>query len=382
MRVFAILLIFFGMGNAWAIDPPSEAQLAAAISKEIPGYWKVEEVKITEAANRGDAVEPLWAQRFEASVSAKEDLYVVSDKDLSELMPFIGLERSVSAKAQEVLHGVAQSSLKAGQWQTKLTMENRLADGRSRAQFGDHSFVVSDVSVERIRKRRDAYFAELSPMIAIKGGCFQMGSPRSEEGRRKDEHQHEVCVEDFEIGKFEVTQAMWQAVMGSNPRHYKGDNRPVEQVSWNDVQDFIGKLNEKTGHQYRLPTEAEWEYAARAGSTTAYPWGDDIGRNKANCDGCGSRWDDREAAPVGSFAPNAWGLYDTVGNAWEWTCSRYDRAYSGRESRCAPQDDPGRRVIRGGSWAHAPEGVRSAYRSKFSTGYRNPGFGFRLSRTN
>ena len=107
-------------------------------------------------------------------------------------------------------------------------------------------------------------------MVSIEGGCYLMGSPGSEEDRDNDERQHKVCVDDFELGKYEVTQGQWEAVMGDNPSGFKkGDNYPVEEVSWNDVQKFIRRLNEKTGGNYRLPTEAEWEYAARAGTRTA-----------------------------------------------------------------------------------------------------------------
>jgi formylglycine-generating enzyme required for sulfatase activity len=217
-------------------------------------------------------------------------------------------------------------------------------------------------------------------MVHIRGGCFEMGSPASEIGRYDDERQRRVCVNAFKLGKYEVTQAQWKAVMGNNPSRFSGcENCPVEQVSWNDVQGYIGKLNARTGQHYRLPTEAEWEYAARAGTTSAYPWGDSVGRNRANCDGCGSQWDDKRTAPVGSFAPNAWGLYDTAGNVWEWTCSAYDQDYGGAERRCAGKNDAGSRVDRGGSWGNVPRGVRSANRGRDAPDNRGSYLGFRLA---
>ena len=152
-----------------------------------------------------------------------------------------------------------------------------------------------------------------------------MGSPPSEKGRDSDERQHTVSVGEFWLGETEVTQAQWQAVMGNNPSKFKGDDRPVENVSWKDVQVFIKRLNNRSGKRFRLPTEAEWEYAARAGTQTARYWGDGIGSNNANCNGCGSRWDSDETAPVGSFKPNAFGLHDMLGNVWEWTCSEYKK---------------------------------------------------------
>jgi formylglycine-generating enzyme required for sulfatase activity len=195
----------------------------------------------------------------------------------------------------------------------------------------------------------------------IPGGSFRMGSPSSEEGREDDEQPHTVRVGEFWLGETEVTQAQWQAVMGSNPSSFKGDDLPVERVSWNDIQEFIKRLNTRTGERFRLPTEAEWEYAARAGTTTAHYWGDGIGRNNANCDGCGSRWDNRQSAPVGSFKPNTFGLHDMLGNVWEWTCSQYKESYDGREQKCAVSAR--KYSLRGGSWYDGPGYVRSASRT-------------------
>lgn len=217
-------------------------------------------------------------------------------------------------------------------------------------------------------------------MIAIRAGCFQVGSPTSETGRFDDERQHQVCVENFQIGKYEVTQAQWEAVMGTNPSRFSGcANCPVEQVSWNGVQDYIDKLNTRTGKRYRLPTEAEWEYAARAGTTNTYPWGDSIGRNRANCRDCGSQWDNKRTAPVGSFQPNAWGLYDTAGNVWEWTCSAYEKNYGDAEQRCFDKNHAGTRALRGGSWNDGPSRVRSAFRAGYTADGRGDYLGFRLA---
>ena len=138
-----------------------------------------------------------------------------------------------------------------------------------------------------------------------------------------------------------------------------------------------------TGRPYRLLTEAEWEYAARAGSTTAYFWGDEIGKGNANCSGCGSQWDDRETSPVGSFKPNAFSLYDMAGNVWQWVEDCYHDNYNG-----APTDgsawtigDCNRRVVRGGSWYYSPQNLRSALRSWLTTINRDGNVGFRLGRT-
>ena len=208
----------------------------------------------------------------------------------------------------------------------------------------------------RRKAEEEQRIAELTPeVVRIKGGCFRMGSPESEPGRDDDERRHEVCVGGFSIGKHEVTFAEYdrfaEATGRSRPddRGWGREDRPVINVSWDDATEYARWLSEETGERYRLPTEAEWEYAARAGTETAYPWGDRVGHNKANCDGCGSRWDDKQTAPVGSFEANAWGLHDTVGNVWEWTCSVYDGGYGGAERRCAT-GSAGRLVLRGGSW--------------------------------
>ncbi|MCY3766049.1 MAG: SUMF1/EgtB/PvdO family nonheme iron enzyme, partial [Gemmatimonadetes bacterium] len=183
--------------------------------------------------------------------------------------------------------------------------------------FDEANGLERQVRVE-VSKLGTGFFAlpggALLEMVKIAPGTFQMGSPRSEQGRNSVEGPvHEVKIsKGFYLGKYEVTQAQWEAVMGSNPSRFGGcGDCPVERVSWRDAQSFIRKLNEMEGQtHFRLPSEAEWEFAARAGTTTRYSWGDEIGSNRANCDGCGSQWDLRMTAPVGSFPANPWGLHD------------------------------------------------------------------------
>jgi len=215
--------------------------------------------------------------------------------------------------------------------------------------------------------------------LHIPGGTFMMGSPSTEEGRQQfAETQHPVSVGTFWLAETEVTQAQWKAVMGANPANFKGDDLPVEKVSWYDVQEFIQKLNSRTGGQFRLPTEAEWEYAARTGTMTVRYWGDEVGVNQANCNGCGSDWDYRQTAPVKSFAPNGFGLYDMLGNVWEWTCSAYKSSYGGSENRCA--DQATHYSVRGGSWFHGPRWMRAAHRRFSLPIFRVIFYGFRLAR--
>ncbi|MDS4068680.1 MAG: formylglycine-generating enzyme family protein [Candidatus Competibacter sp.] len=214
-------------------------------------------------------------------------------------------------------------------------------------------------------------------MVKISGGCFQMGSPENEPDRGVDERQHQVCVRAFEIGRYEVTQRQWQAVMGNNPSEFQGcADCPVEKVSWNDVQDYLARLNGRTGGTYRLPTEAEWEYACRGGvAGHRFCGGDDGDRltwNIMNSD---------RTHPVGQKAANGFGLYDMSGNVFEWTCSVYDKEYGGAELRCVNVNTSGARSIRGGSWYTNPGTAYSVYRIGLDPTARGYILGFRLARS-
>lgn len=220
-----------------------------------------------------------------------------------------------------------------------------------------------------------------------------MGSPASEPERDPDEgSEHRVTIgRQFAVGQFELTFDEWDACAadggcnGYNPsdQGWGRGTRPVISVNRDDAKAYVAWLSRKTGKTYRLLSEAEYEYAARAGTTTAYPWGNDVGKNNANCNGCGSQWDYRQTAPVGSFAPNRFGLYDMVGNVWALMEDCYEDGYSG-----APTDgsawasgDCSRRVLRGGSWFTGPLYLRSAYRGRGSNERRNWDAGFRVART-
>jgi formylglycine-generating enzyme required for sulfatase activity len=154
-------------------------------------------------------------------------------------------------------------------------------------------------------------------------------------------------------------------------------------VTWHDAQQYVAWLSKMTGKAYRLLTEAEWEYAARAGTTTAYFWGNDIGKGNANCAGCGSQWDSQQTAPTGSFSPNSFGLHDMHGNVWEWVEDCYQRTYNGAPTAGSAwiSDDCINRVVRGGSWIDRPPDLRSAYRGGYSPVTRDDSIGFRVGRT-
>ena len=218
-----------------------------------------------------------------------------------------------------------------------------------------------------------------------------MGSPATEKGRYANEGpQHSVTIaKPFAVSKFDVTFADWDACVsvGGCPQvsdsGFGRGTRPVINVSWDEAQQYVAWFSKMTGRPYRLLTEAEWEYAARAGSTTAYFWGDEIGKGNANCIGCGSQWDNRQTSPVGSFKPNAFGLYDMAGNVWQWVQDCYHDNYDG-----APTDgsawtigDCSQRVVRGGSWVNNPQNLRSANRDRITTDNRINDIGFRVGRT-
>ena len=195
----------------------------------------------------------------------------------------------------------------------------------------------------------------------------------------KQGKQHEVTLtKTFYMGKYEVTQEQWEAVMGNNPSYTKGAKLPVTKVSWNDCQEFIKKLNAKTNGGYRLPTEAEWEYACRAGTTTAYSFGDKITPKDANYDD--SRID--KPVEVGSYKPNAFGLFDMHGNVWEW-CEDWHGDYPFAVTDPKGPATGEKRVLRGGSFSNGGSAARSSFRNHgftpASRGYSDNGF--RLART-
>jgi len=241
--------------------------------------------------------------------------------------------------------------------------------------------------------------------VCIDGGTFTMGSPDDEPGRESNEVQHQVTISPFYMGKYQVTQAEYRAVMRKNPSKFKGDNLPVEYVSWYGAIEYCNKQSQKEGltpaytrngkkvtwnrnaNGYRLPTEAEWEYACRAGTCTPFSTGNNITTSQSNYNG---NWPynnnvkgefRQRTTPVGSFNPNAWGLYDTHGNVCEWCWDWY-----GDYSSAAQTDPLGApsgpiRVFRGGSWNSLALDVRSAHRSGITPGDLDGILGFRLARS-
>jgi formylglycine-generating enzyme required for sulfatase activity len=218
--------------------------------------------------------------------------------------------------------------------------------------------------------------------VLISSGSFMMGADKNFEDAYDDETpRHWVTVsQPFYLGKYEVTQEEWIEVMGSNPSGFKGLGNPVENVSWDDAGEFIRRLNQKEGHsRYRLPAEAEWDYAARAGSASAYSFGDDAGQLGRYAWYDGNSGDSTH--PVGQKEPNAWGLYDIYGNVREWVNDRYGENYyrSSHGTDPAGPSSGSSRVFRGGSRGSIARNCRSASRRNDTPDYRVDSLGFRLS---
>lgn len=212
--------------------------------------------------------------------------------------------------------------------------------------------------------------------VPVSSGCFAMGSPETEPLRKLDENQHDVCVNDFAIGKYEITFEQYDQFAVLTERQRPDDRgwgrgaRPVILVSHTDATAYAQWLSEQTGKNYRLPTEAEWEYAARAGTTTPFSTGQSISEEQANFNASvtynggqlGSRA--QSTVPVGSYAANPWGIHDMNGNVWEWTCSAYSIEYTGAEQNCDPDPNTDTYAERGGAWDTPPEDLRSARRMR------------------
>lgn len=239
---------------------------------------------------------------------------------------------------------------------------------------------LKDLKLARENKNKGSQIGENKPKVGIEfikihAGVFNMGSAN---GWNNEKPVHQVRIsQDFEIGKYEVKQEEWNAVMGSNPSRFIGNNNPVENVSWDEIQDFIKRLNDlEDGYRYRLPYEAEWEYAARAGSMEDF---------SGNLDAMA--WYEKNSGntthPVGQKQPNAWGLYDMQGNVLEWIQDLYNKDYY----KDSPDDDPfgpssgSFRVLRGGGWADGATYCRLAFRKYLAPGTRDRNAGFRLLRT-
>ncbi len=207
--------------------------------------------------------------------------------------------------------------------------------------------------------------------VHVTGGCYCMGVNPGE-GLRDTSPAHQVCVDDYYIGKYEVTQGQWREIMGNYPSSFSscGDNCPVVDVSWNEAQEFIRRLSERTGKAYRLPTEAEWEYAVRTGGA----------QEKSSAASIASSEAKRVLHPVGLSEPNSLGIHDMQGSVWEWTGDWYKKNYYGDSPQYNPEGPTAGmyKVLRGGSWDDKPQSIQPTARVRYAPSIKRPWVGFRL----
>ena len=344
---------------------------------------------------------PLDSAAFEESLGLSREDRVLVQRGLESAGGSVGSVDGVfGPRTRAALRAwQEQRGLTSTGYLTREQADNLLALGRDEARV---SSVIGDVF-------RDC--ADCPEMVVVPSGSFMMGSPPSEEGRDDDEGPvHRVSIlSAFAVGVYEVTRGEFGRFVSStgrsmgdkcwtledgvieersgrswrSPGYSQTDMHPAVCVGWEDAQAYVDWLSRETGEAYRLLSESEWEYVARAGTTTRYHWGDAIGRNLANCRGCGSRWDGEGASPVGSFGENAFGLHDVHGNVAEWVEDCRNDSYAG-----APNDgsawksgDCSWHVLRGGTWDDDPRGLRAAIRNSLILGIRVGGFGFRVART-
>jgi formylglycine-generating enzyme required for sulfatase activity len=297
------------------------------------------------------------------------------------------------AWAQNALVAAALMTAVATAWFTQASWQSAL-----RQYWRYTRYVSSDQQLARLAPGQSFQDCapgsnDCPPMVVVPAGSFLMGSADTAAGAKPDEQPvHKVSIDRFAVSKFDVTFEDWRACVdaggcGDNrspdPAGWTDKNLPVFHVDWTDAQEYVAWLSKMTGQRYRLLSESEWEYAARAGGTTEYPWGDSIGSGKANCDQCGGAWNGRQPSPVGSLPANAFGLYDMSGDVWQWVQDCYHPSYAQAPTDGAAWDEPAcaSRVLRGGSWASDPEFLRSADRASFYPTYRDINVGFRVART-
>jgi formylglycine-generating enzyme required for sulfatase activity len=337
-----------------------QAELAAQEAEQ------KQQTEIAELFSRLEAIEASQAERRQAELAAQK----TEQKQQTEIAKLLSRLEAIEASQAEIAREKAEGKL----------LDFNIVTVNAKGKITERLRKEARYLMEKLGK------GVLLQMVSIPGGTFMMGSPETEEGRDSDEGpQHQVTVEPFYMGKYPVTQAQWEAVMGNNPSKFKGKNRPVEKVSWNEAVEFCKRLSEMMGKTYRLPSEAQWEYACRAGTTTPFYFGETITTDIANYDGNSTYAEGpkgvyrKETTEVGSFPPNAFGLYDMHGNIWEWCADSWHDSYEG-----APNDgsvwegSSGRRVLRGGSWDSFPRNARSANIGRNTSGERVGVYGFRV----
>lgn len=328
-----------------------------------------------------------------ASENAKLNIYTnspgatiyLNGKELGEIDDngFINIQTKAGQYELYIEKKLKNSPFSYRMTQTVSVQSNQLTQLQVKLEYGLSKAGLKQWQNNQKKLIQDAL--KRIEMLDIPAGSFVMGNDKKNEELPK----HRVNISAFKMARFETTFDLYDLYVLDTQQVFPEDNNwgrnrhPVINVSWEEVQKFLLWLNQKIQPQkpFRLPSEAEWEYAARAGSTSNYWWGDDKNKNMANCDGCGSLWDDKSTAPVGSFKANAFGLMDTAGNVYEWVQDCWNHNYEG-----APNDGSAwlnepctRRVVRGGSWSYFPRYMQSSDRDYSYMDYRSSNDGFRLA---
>ena len=275
----------------------------------------------------------------------------------------VGAQNKIVKKPKKQKPATTQVAPKKHKSQSKPTNGGTVKHVATKASYSNGTLTVNGIKYN---------------MVWVEGGTFSMGatSEQGSDAYSDEKPVHSVTLSSYYIGKTEVTQALWKAVMGSNPSYFEGDDLPVEQVSWDDCQEFIRKLNSLTGQNFRLPTEAEWEFACRGGNNSrGYKYS---GSNYI--DNVAWNWDNsgKKTHPVATKSPNELGIYDMSGNVWEWCADRYGDYSSGAQTNPKGPYDGSGRVNRGGSWFDNAGNCRSSNRNYYRPAYRNDFLGLRL----
>jgi formylglycine-generating enzyme required for sulfatase activity len=341
--------------------------------------WPYGEGKTNQVASKENVLEPT-SKELPAVIPSFEDNNAGSVADAMKLQAEqekLAAEKAALEAEKKEVEKQKQAEAERQRLQREQQEEARQAEAVRRRQQEQSSRLPAPIQ------------KLLNDMVRIPGGTFMMGcSPGDDECSDDERPRHQVTLSSFNLGKYEVTQAQWRAVMGSDPPklYNKGcDQCPVERISWDDVQDFIKKLNQMTGKSFRLPTEAEWEYAARGGTTSRFYTGNCLSANQANYDGnhpasgCSAGEYRGKTLPVGSFSPNSYGLYDMSGNVWEW-CNDWHGDYNS-SSKTNPKGPISgvNRVIRGGCWFHNAQFCRVSNRDGDTPTNHYFSLGFRLA---
>jgi len=370
------------------------AQAARLHAQDKQGLWRDPELQLAlhwRATRKPNAA---WAERYDPEFAQAMEFLDSSRDARDALRKSRERGRRLRLAAAVAVAAILASLLGWGEQDAlnAFWREITVIDAAKRQRI--RPYVLTETA-ERALKPGDTFrecAADCPEMVVIPAGDFIMGAPVTERGHQAwEEPRHTVTIgKPLAVSKFELTFDDWDACVAygdCDPNIVDGGfgrgRQPVIEVTWNDAQRYAAWFSRMTGKSYRLLSEAEYEYAARAGTETAYPWGEDVGKNNADCGGCGSQWDGKQPAPVGSFAANRFGLYDMAGNVWEWVQDCMHYGYDGAPadgSAWARGGDCNYHLMRGGGFGSGPQLIRSASRIGTPVGNRGTNLGFRVAR--